>query len=75
MTTLGICIPTYRRPDFLRRCVLSAIASAEGQPLRIFIADDSMSDINTPVLSELTAAHPFVQVHQNAKNLGISTLR
>ena len=71
MTTLGICIPTYKRPDFLRRCVLSAIASAEGRPLRIFIADDSMSDINKGVLSELTAAHPFVQVHRNAKNLGI----
>ena len=71
MTSLGICIPTYKRPDFLRRCVLSAIASAEGRPLRIFIADDSVSDTNAAVLAELTAAYPMVQVHRNPKNLGI----
>lgn len=71
MTTLGICIPTYKRPDFLRRCVLSAIASAEGRPLRIFIADDSVTDTNAAVLAELTAAYSFVQVHLNTKNLGI----
>ena len=71
MTTLGICIPTYKRPDFLRRCVLSAIASAESRPLRIFIADDSGSDINAAVLAGLTAAHPFVRVHRNFANLGI----
>lgn len=71
MTTLGICIPTYKRPEFLRRCVLSAIASAEGRPLHVFIADDSVADTNFNVLSELTAAYPFVSVHRNPKNLGI----
>ncbi len=71
MITLGICIPTYKRPSFLRRCVLSAIESAEGQAIRVFIADDSTSDVNTAVLAEICAAHPFVRVHRNAVNLGI----
>lgn len=71
MTSLGICIPTYKRPDFLRRCVLSAITSANGRPLRIFIADDSVSDINAALLLELTTVHPFVQVNRNQRNLGI----
>ena len=71
MTTLAICIPTYRRPQMLKQCVLSAIASAEGRPISIFIADDSMSDINRPVLDELSAAHPFVRWQANTVNLGI----
>ena len=71
MITLGICIPTYKRPAFLRRCVLSAINSAEGRPIRIFIADDSVTDANDTVLSELTKAYPSVQVHRNLRNLGI----
>ena len=71
MKTLGICIPTYKRPDFLRRCVLSAISSAEGRPIRIFIADDSTNDTNDQVISELQAAHSCVQAHRNVVNLGI----
>lgn len=71
MTTLGICIPTYKRPEFLRRCVLSAIASAEGRPIRIFIADDSEGNTNAAVLDKICAAYPFVHVYRNAKNLGI----
>lgn len=71
MTTLGICVPTYKRPEFLRRCVNSAVASAENRPIRIFIADDSVSDINVQLLNELTLAYPFVQVHRNPNNLGI----
>ena len=71
MKTLGICIPTYKRPDFLRRCVLSAIESAEGCPIRIFVADDSASDVNDAVLSELAATWPFVHAHKNPVNLGL----
>ncbi len=71
MKTLGICIPTYKRPDFLRRCVLSAIESAQGCPVRIFIADDAASDVNDAVLAELTAAWPFVHAHKNPVNLGL----
>jgi len=71
MKTLGICIPTYKRPAFLRRCVLSAIASAQGQPIRIFIADDSTTDINDAVLAELSERYSFVQVHRNPRNQGI----
>ena len=71
MKTLGICIPTYKRPDFLRRCVLSAIESAQGRPVRIFVADDSASDVNDAVLAELGAAWPFVQAHKNPVNLGL----
>ena len=71
MKTLGICIPTYRRPEFLKRCVLSAIESAEGRPVRIFIADDSANDVNDATLGQLAATYPFVHVHKNPSNLGL----
>lgn len=71
MTTLGICIPTYRRPEFLRRCILSAIASAEGRPVRLFVADDAVDGTNDALLAELRATDPTIQVRRNAANLGI----
>lgn len=71
MTTLGICIPTYRRPDFLRRCIVSAIESAQGRAIGIFVADDAVDGTNDAVLAELRAAHPFILVRRNAANLGI----
>jgi glycosyltransferase involved in cell wall biosynthesis len=71
MTTLGICIPTYKRPDFLRRCVLSALESAGDRHVRIFIADDSMDQTNTALYEELQARSNAVVVHRNAINLGI----
>lgn len=71
MKTLAICIPTYRRPELLRRCILSAIAAAETCPIEIVVADDSLSDANAAVLRELTQAYPFVRWYRNQKNLGI----
>jgi glycosyltransferase involved in cell wall biosynthesis len=71
MTTLGICIPTYKRPDYLRRCVESAIRSAAGRPIRIFVADDSLTNVNSAALESLQGAHSFIEWHRNEANLGI----
>jgi glycosyltransferase involved in cell wall biosynthesis len=71
MKTLGICIPVYRRPDMLKRCILSAIASAGSCPITVFIADDSVSDANVAVITELQAEHPFVRWQRNEVNHGI----
>jgi glycosyltransferase involved in cell wall biosynthesis len=71
MKSLGICIPTYRRPEMLRECVESAFASAQGKPIQVFIADDSMTDVNVAVLERLVRDHPGVTVQRNRQNLGI----
>jgi glycosyltransferase involved in cell wall biosynthesis len=71
MATLGICIPTYRRPDFLRRCVLSALDAVGDRPVRVFIADDSMDDTNHAVYAELQTRSNAVVVSRNPVNLGI----
>ena len=71
MTTLGICIPTYKRPDFLRRCVLSVLESEGDCRVRIFISDDSMDETNSAVYAELQALTDAIVVHRNTANLGI----
>jgi glycosyltransferase involved in cell wall biosynthesis len=71
MKTLGISIPTYRRPEYLRRCVDSAVQSAQGRPIRVFIADDAGNDVNREVCRDLQAAYPFVTVVVNPVNLGL----
>jgi glycosyltransferase involved in cell wall biosynthesis len=71
MTTLGICIPTYKRPEFLKRCVESAVYSSKGLPIKIYIADDSISDVNKDVINELQSKYPFIHVKYNEINLGI----
>jgi glycosyltransferase involved in cell wall biosynthesis len=71
MKTLAICIPTYRRPDMLQRCILSAINAAGSRPITIVVADDSSSDVNVPTMQALCSAHSFIKWHRNPVNLGI----
>ncbi len=68
---LGICIPTYKRPEQLRRCVASIIRSAAPYHVPIHIADDSTDDTNVAVIADLRATYPLVFHHRNPKNLGI----
>ena len=72
MKTIGICIPTYKRPDFLRRCLASIIDQADGLPVRIFVADDSCSDANDAVLREAALRFPALRHRKNETNLGIN---
>ena len=67
---LGICIPTYKRPDQLVRCVRSAIQAARGHGVPIHIADDSADDTNVSAIAELQRDYPVVH-HRNPRNLGI----
>ena len=69
--SLGICIPTYRRPVFLERCIRSAIVSAAERPVRIYVADDAVDHSNDSLLAALCAEFGFIEVHRNTSNLGI----
>ncbi|MGE0114269.1 MAG: glycosyltransferase family 2 protein [Steroidobacteraceae bacterium] len=71
MKKLSICIPTYRRPALLERCILSAIESAGDRPVDIVVADDAISDANVQVMQRLVDTYPFVHWHRNDLNLGI----
>ena len=68
---LGICIPTYKRPDQLESCVQSILRSIGDRVIPIFISDDSTDDTNTAVIARLQAAYPYIIHDRNPKNLGI----
>lgn len=70
-TKLGICIPTYKRPDQLRACVQSIIRSCRSHQVPIFISDDSTDDTNIQVIQELLTDYPHIIHDRNPKNLGI----
>ncbi len=68
---LGICIPTYKRPDQLLRCVHSIIAAAEPYNVPVILADDSADETNTQAVAQLTRRYPHIIHHKNERNLGI----
>ena len=68
---LGLCIPTYKRPELLRQCVESLIAAAAPFQVPIFIADDSTDDTNMAAYADLQARYAHIIVQRNLKNLGI----
>ena len=70
-TMLGICIPTYRRPEQLLRCVKSIIASAGDYNLPIHIVDDAADDTNSRVIAQLQGLYPFIDYEKNDANMGI----
>ena len=72
MKTLGICIPTFRRPDFLARCLESAIRQSQGLALKIFVADDSCTDVNRDVIAAASSRFGELHYERNLVNLGIN---
>jgi glycosyltransferase involved in cell wall biosynthesis len=68
---LGVCIPTYKRPDQLEACVHSVIAAGAAFELPVFIADDSTDATNDAALGRLRASYPHIVVAKNPRNLGI----
>jgi len=68
---LGICIPTYKRPDQLKACVQSVIRSAGEHVIPIFISDDSTDDTNEATVQQLCDSYPHIIHSRNRKNLGI----
>ena len=74
MTTepiLGVCIPTYKRPDQLKACIQSVIRSTGEHVIPIFISDDSTDDTNEATVQQLCDSYPHIVHSRNKKNLGI----
>ena len=46
MKRIRMCIPTYKRPDFLGRCLGLISDQTDSLPVEVFVADDSCSDVN-----------------------------
>lgn len=68
---LGISIPTYRRPEQLRRCVTSVIRAARPHAVPIYILDDSGDETNVSVIQELQRSYEGIHHIRHETNLGI----
>lgn len=68
---LGVCIPTYKRPEQLERTVRSVIRSGREHGIPIYITDDSCDGTNDNVISKLQQEYSFIHHVRNPNNLGI----
>jgi glycosyltransferase involved in cell wall biosynthesis len=71
MKPLAVAIPTYKRPELLRRCLEALGAQCARHDVDIHVYDDSCSDINKPVYDAMGALYPGLRVQYNPVNLGI----
>lgn len=62
-------IPTYRRPELLRRAVSSALAQA-GPAVRVAVFDNASGDATADVVAELAANDRRVTYHAHPENIG-----
>jgi abequosyltransferase len=69
--TLGITIPTFRRPEWLRVSIASIIEAARPFNIPLFVVDDSADDTNVGVVSDLHRSYPHIFHFRNDQNLGI----
>lgn len=69
--TLAVSIPTYNRPELLRRCLLELAPQCDENGVLLHVFDDSCSPINQHVYSEISAKWACLRVILNDQNLGI----
>jgi len=62
-------IPTYRRPQFLRRAILSALTQ-QGPSLQVCVYDNASGDATASVVAQLAAQDSRVKYFCHPKNIG-----
>ena len=68
--TITTVIPTYRRPDLLRRAILSVLKQA-GADLRVAVFDDASGDNTSEVVAEIARRDARVSYVCHPRNLGM----
>lgn len=68
--TITTVIPTYRRPDLLRRAILSVLKQ-EDADLQVAVFDDASGDNTPEVVAEIARRDPRVRYVCHPRNLGM----
>jgi|GEM_PF-1889583 len=72
---LTICIPTYKRPITLRRCIISVVEQIQRfgleEQVMVYVTNDASPDNTAQVLDEFKSLNCFRHVNRE-KNLGMS---
>lgn len=76
MSRLSVIIPTYRRPEFLRRCLDSlAVQDAPPEDYEIVVVDDGSPDPTSAALREVAERLPSLRWYRLEKNSGPAAAR
>lgn len=68
---LSVCVPVFRRPALLRKCLISLIAAIGDENVPIVISDDSGDDTNAAVIADARRSYSRIEWHRNPSTLGI----
>ena len=68
---LCVAIPTYKRPEFLDKCIESIFSSCGNVDVQVLVMDDSLGEGNAWVYDKYKSAKKNIRVIYNKKNLGI----
>ena len=75
MKLLSICIPTYKRPNTLHRCIVSVVEQIQHfslqEQVQIYVTNDASPDNTAQILDEFKPLDFFKGVSRE-KNLGMS---
>ncbi len=69
--TITAIIPTYRRPELLRRSIANVLAQTYPH-LKVLVCDNASGDETAEVVSEFQRRDPRVRYHCHAENTGPS---
>lgn len=67
--TITALIPTYKRPEYLRRAILSVLGQTYGK-LQVSIFDNASGDNTEEVVRNLSANDTRIKYHRHANNIG-----
>lgn len=68
--TIGICIPTYNRSNFLEKSLALSIKNIEGDCPPIFISDNNSFDNTAETVKLAKQIYPNIVYENNSENLG-----
>ncbi len=68
---LSICIPTYNRPELLKKALLIFLDEAESLGVDVYISDDSTNNKTQRMVSELQKKYRNIHYRKNEKPHGI----
>jgi abequosyltransferase len=68
---LTVAIPTYKRPELLKKCLDSIFASIGSRDVEVLVMDDSIDSTNAEVKRHAQASFQNLVWKHNQKNLGI----
>ncbi len=72
---VSIIILTHNRPEFLKNCIKSVIATTTEVRKEIIVWDNNSNAETKDYLKELETEHPFIKVIYSDKNIGVNAKR